>query len=153
LTMVAPAAPLVVLGWRIAVRAARGRTLAGLALTLAGACAGAAIGLGVSTGRHLALPGVRVAFVMGVTAVGAVAARPLATGVTRLGRRPFALAAFGVILAACGWLADAFVLPRLYPAFHAAMFVAALLGGALLGLSFRASAPRATRTAKLVASL
>jgi hypothetical protein len=147
LAMLAPASLLVVAGWRTAIRAARGRPAAGLALALAGASAAGALALGVSTGRHFAHVAVRAAFVLALTLVGAAAARPAAVAAARLRKRPLALAVLAVVLTACGWLGDAFVLPRLYPAFHAAMAGVALLGGALLGLSFCPRAARVTLAA------
>ncbi len=152
LAMLVPAAPLVVLAWKVAGRASRGRAAAGVALTVAGGVAVGAVALGVSTGRHFASLGVRGAFVAGLGALGAAAARPVASAVARLARRPLALAALAIVLAAGAWVADAFVLPRLYPAFHVAMFVGALAGGALLGLSFRPNRPRVSRLAAFVSS-
>ncbi len=153
LAMLAPSAPLFVLAWSTARRAARRRGGAGLALAIAGALGGGAVAFGVSTGRHFAHAGVRAAFVLALALVGAICARQLGVAVARLWRRPLALAAVGILVAVGGWLVDGFVLPRLYPAFHAATFVATLVGGALFGLSFRASVPRATGAAKLVAFL
>jgi arylsulfatase A-like enzyme len=149
--MLVPAAPLLVVAWRTAHAAARRRPAARLALTLAGGIAAGAVAFGVSTGRHLAAAGVRAAFVLALAALGAAVARPVAVAAARAGRRPLALAALGIAIAAGGWTADAFVLPRLYPAFHVAMAVAALVGGGLLGLSFRSRAARASPVAKLVA--
>jgi HEAT repeat protein len=51
------------------------------------------------------------------------------------------LAALGGLLGAGGWCADAFVLPRLYPAFHVAMLALALLGAALIAWSTRPAGP------------
>jgi hypothetical protein len=153
IAMVAPASLVVVLGWRIAMLAARRRARAGLLLTAVGALAGAALGWGVSSGRHFAHAGVRAAFVVGLAAVAAAAGRPLAIGVARLARRPLVLAAVGIAIAAASWLGDAFVLPRLYPAFHVALLCGTLLGGGLLGLSFRAGARRPTGAARVVACL
>jgi hypothetical protein len=156
IAMLVPAAPLLVLGWRTAGAAARRRSAAGLALSAAGGLAAAAVALGISHGRHFAHAGVRAAFVVVLAVLGAAAARPLGVAVARTARQPLALATLGLAIAASGWAADAFVLPRLYPAFHVAMAVVALVGGGLLGLSFRASArraPRSTPVAKLVASV
>jgi hypothetical protein len=153
LAMLAPASLLVVAGWWTAQQAARGRAGARLALTLAGACASAALAVGVSTGRHFANPAVRAGFVVALTVLGAAGARPLASAAARLRRWPLALAVLAIVLAACGWLADALVLPRLYPAFHLAMIVAALLGAALLGLAFRASAAPEVRPAAFAAAI
>jgi arylsulfatase A-like enzyme len=90
---------------------------------------GAALaGFGVGGGRHLAGPGMRVGFallVAGVACGGTVlVARPLSAQLRRSPRR-FALGAAAVIVAC--WLANRFVLVRLYPAFHTALTLSALL--------------------------
>lgn len=90
---------------------------------------GAALaGFGVGGGRHLAGPGVRLAFSLAVAGVACAAtivlARPLSAVLRRTPER-FALGAALVILA-CE-LVNRFVLVRLYPAFHLALAIAALL--------------------------
>lgn len=100
------------------------RALAGVA-----ALAGGLVAFGVSTGRHFDRIGVRIAFVALVALVAGavvfVAVRRVAPGRTR---PTLVAAALGVSM--LGWLADAFVLPRLYPAFHAALLAVTLLAWA-----------------------
>ncbi len=123
------AVALVLLGRLIAAR--RARVVAAL-----GAAAGALVGIGVSNGRHLESLAVRVPFVVAVAAAAGV----VAFVVTRRAPldRPRAIAAAGALVAAVAWLADVFVLPRLYPAFHAALFGLVLAGWALVVLPLRA---------------
>ncbi len=96
------------------------------------ALAGAALAIGVSGGRLMASLAVRVPFVV----VVALSASGLAVLVVRhapLHRRR-TLAAAGAGIAACAWLADALVLPRLYPAFHGALLGIVLAAWALTSL-------------------
>ncbi len=136
-----PIALALVLAGRL-VAARRARSVAVLA-----AAAGALVGIGVTHGRHFASLALRVPFV----AVVAAAAGAIAFVATRRAPldRPKTLAAAGVLLAAVAWLADVFVLPRLYPAFHAALFVLALAGWALVIVPLREA--RASRAVALVA--
>jgi hypothetical protein len=90
---------------------------------------GAALaGFGVGGGRHLAGPGLRVGFALLVAGVACAAtvlvARPLSAQLRR-SPRSFALGAAAVIVVC--WLANRFVLVRLYPAFHMALTLTALL--------------------------
>ncbi|HRG99641.1 MAG TPA: hypothetical protein PLR99_25515, partial [Polyangiaceae bacterium] len=104
----------------------------------AGAAAlfGAAAALSVSTGRHTESWAVRAPFML---ATGAALAALAWAGVPRLlAASPRRRAALGAGLAAALWLADSFVLPRLYPGFHWSCFLlllpaSALVGGALGG--------------------
>jgi HEAT repeat protein len=103
--------------------------LGGLGLAFA-----AAVALGVSTGRHMQSIPVRGAFVAALGALGFA-------GVSWLGpraaqARPRVLAAAGILTAALCWLADALVLPRLYPAFHLGLLVLTLGASALLAVAF-----------------
>jgi HEAT repeat protein len=134
----APVALVVAGGWRALEKAAgsagRGRRAL---LPLSLVVAAGAVAFGVSSGRHFANPAVRAGFVVLVAALGAGIG---AVGAPRLGawgRRPLLLAAFGLLLTTAAWLADAYVLPRLYPAFHWAMLGSTLFGAALVGLAFR----------------
>jgi arylsulfatase A-like enzyme len=135
----APASIAVVGWWHVARKAGAGSRLARGALAALGGVAGAALALGVSTGRHFASWGVRAPFAAGLALAGAVAGAAVAPRVASLARRPALLAAVGVALAAAAWLGDAFVLPRLYPAFHVGLCVLTLLGAALAGLAATSS--------------
>ncbi len=123
------------LAWSAAVAASRGSRPMRACLGLVGGLSGSAIGVGVSQGRHFASLAIRLPFVVAVAGLGVAIAAVVAPGVARLERRPPVLVAVGAALAVGGWMADEYVLPRLYPAFHAALFVATLVGGALVGLA------------------
>jgi len=104
----------------------------------------------LSTGRHFASWAVRGPFVaVAATASGALGfllarwAGPSPDGA----RSPRVLAALGAIVAALAWSADAFVLPRLYPAFHAALLALTFLGAAATFLAVRGG-----RTASVLAA-
>jgi len=136
IALLAPAAVLVAAAWRVARAASAGSRLARGALGAVGAAASTALALGVSHGRHFASWTMRGPFVAVLAATGALVGGVLVGRVAALGRRrPGALALLGVALAVAGWTADAYVLPRLYPAFHLATMALSLLGGALVGLS------------------
>ncbi|MBS2020352.1 MAG: sulfatase-like hydrolase/transferase [Deltaproteobacteria bacterium] len=127
------APPLAALAVAIARLAAARRYGALAALAFA---AGAITAYGVSTGRHLASPPVRAAFIVAVGAGAGFVARLVAKRLPL--DRPRTLAAAGVVVSALAWLADAFVMPRLYPAFHAALLGVTLGAWALLWLAVRA---------------
>ncbi|HXX66478.1 MAG TPA: sulfatase-like hydrolase/transferase [Polyangiaceae bacterium] len=132
-----PAAFVAALGWRLALaRSAPARWT----VRLSGAFAGAALGFGVSGGRHFATAGLRAWFVVALAVLGAVMTAHLAVHVARLRRHPLALALLGLGLAVGAWVGDAYVLPRLYPAFHLALFATTLLGGALVAFAARGEA-------------
>lgn len=131
----APVSLVVVGWWRVARLAARGAWLSIAAIRLLGGVAGAALATGVSTGRHFANPLVRAAFVLAVAVACTLLASWAAVRIARLAARPSWLALLAAILTLDAWTADALVLPRLYPAFHAAMAIATLSGAALLGLA------------------
>lgn len=137
---------LVAVGRLIAARNAR---VVGALATLAGA----AVGIGVTNGRHFASLAVRVPFV----AVVALVACAIAVTITRRAplERSGAIAAAGIGVAALAWLADIVVLPRLYPAFHAALFGIVLAGWALVVLPLRSlrAAPRIALAAIAFAGL
>ena len=66
--------------------------------------------------------------------------------------RPMALA--GLVFSCAAWGADAFVLPRLYPAFHLALFALTLGAAALVAVALRpmqGSARRRRRSSRLAA--
>jgi hypothetical protein len=131
----APVSLVVVGWWRVARLAARGAWLSVAAIRLLGGVAGAALATGVSTGRHFANPLVRSVFVLVVAVACTLVASWVAVRLARLADRPGWLAALAAALVAAAWAADAFVLPRLYPAFHVAMVLATLSATALLGLA------------------
>lgn len=90
-----------------------------LLLALASGTFGTVVGWGVGTGRHLAEPGLRggFAFVVGAAAAALVAA--LSPGLARaLARRPRSVASGLLVTLLLLELANRFLLPRLYPAFH-----------------------------------
>jgi hypothetical protein len=138
ITGLAPVSLVVVGWWRVACLARDGARVAVGALAILGAIATGGLAVGVSTGRHFASWGARGPFVGVLLLAGAAAGALLAPRVAALARRPGWLGLLGFAVVVAGWLADAFVLPRLYPAFHLALFVTALLGGALSALSIRA---------------
>ena len=120
LALVAMAAPVFVL---LSAWAKRGEPRLGVpVLTFVGAGLSA---YGVSFGRHFAAVPVRVAFVGAVGGLGAVVALFLAPRLRRLSSTRLALGAAGGTLGC--WFLDAFVLRGLYPGFHLALFVLALL--------------------------
>lgn len=100
-----------------------------------GALAGLALGVGLTSGRHFDSLVLRVPFVLVIGALGAgaghVAARKLP------GRSALQLAVAGVGVALAAWLADGLVLPRLYPAFHLALFGVMIVALAGLFLPLR----------------
>ncbi|MBX3215577.1 MAG: sulfatase-like hydrolase/transferase [Labilithrix sp.] len=113
------------------------------AVALVGALGGAALALGVSTGRRMASAAVRAPFVVVLAALVGLAAWLLAWLLPRA--RPGVVAGLGTIAAALAWLADAFVVPRLYPAFHVALFFVTLLSWAATSRLF-ARRPRSVVT-------
>ncbi len=90
---------------------------------------------GVSSGRHMASWALRAPFLMVVTGAALGAAWWLVPRAARVGRVP--LAVCGAAVALFAWSADAWILPRLYPAFHAALFAITLSGAALVSLGWR----------------
>jgi arylsulfatase A-like enzyme len=96
---------------------------------------GAGVAIGVSSGRHLESALVRVPFV----AVVALAAGAAAVAIVRRAPldRPKTLAVVGLFVACAAWIVDATILPRLYPAFHAALLGIALAGWAASFLALR----------------
>jgi arylsulfatase A-like enzyme len=126
--------------------ARRARELAALAFA-----GGAAAAYGISTGRHFASVAARAPFVVAAglacAAIAYVAARRAPLG------RPRTLAAAGAGVACAAWLANAFVLPRLYPAFHDALLVVALGAWAATALALTPGRAARARRALSVAGL
>lgn len=107
----------------------RGQALRARAwLALVVACLASAAGWGVSTGRHFAELPKRVAFASGLAVLAALLVFWLAPWVARrLQQRPLQVG-FAVLLAIVGLqLGNRFVLVRLYPGFHLALALLALL--------------------------
>jgi arylsulfatase A-like enzyme len=124
---------------------------AGLVAALAGAGA-TAVGVGVSGGRHMESLAVRIPFVA-VLALAAAGAGAFVARRAPLGR-PRLLAGIGAATACGAWAADTLVLPRLYPAFHAALLALALAGWAATYLVVRGTrGSRIASSASLVAAL
>lgn len=99
------------------------------ALAVVAAIGGGLSAFGVSTGRHFDRVVVRVAFVALVAGLAGAVVFALVRRVPTGKTRP-ALVATALVASMVAWLADAFVLPRLYPAFHAALLVVTLLAWA-----------------------
>ncbi|HVH47291.1 MAG TPA: sulfatase-like hydrolase/transferase, partial [Labilithrix sp.] len=105
------------------------------AVGLLGILGGAALGIGVSTGRRMAALAVRAPFVVFVALGAGVLAWLLATELPRLRRRTLAI--LGAAVATGAWLVDVFVLPRLYPAFHLGLFFVVMLAWGATSLLFQ----------------
>jgi HEAT repeat protein len=140
----APLSLVFVGAWRTARRAASGEQVAGRVLALAGAVAGAGEALSISGGRHFASWTVRGAFVMVLAGLAVLVGGWLVPRVAALAQHPTWLAAVGLVLTVGAWLADNYVLPRLYPGFHAAMLLGSLTGASLVAFGFRAGAQPTT---------
>jgi arylsulfatase A-like enzyme len=116
---------------RLAARARReGRARADVAALL-GLLAGG-LAYGVSFGRHMAHWSVRAPFIA-VFAVGAATLgwATVPRVVDFVHGHPRKAALLGAAASVVFWTADALVLPRLYPAFHVALFVLLLAAGAV----------------------
>jgi hypothetical protein len=151
LAALAPSALVAVGAWRLAVRAADGSPAATQALAALGALSAGAVALGVSNGRHFTSWGVRAPFVLALAFVGAVVGARGIPRATELSRRPVAFGVVGLSFTAVSWLTDAYVLPRLYPAFHLALLVATLSGAAATALGARVGARPPGRVAGALA--
>jgi hypothetical protein len=127
------------LGGAMALRLARSperraRTLLGVLVALAGA----ALGVGMTTGRHFSALAVRASFVALLAVLGFAAAYwagPRVAGVTSRSPRKAALGAalLAVALSAVNYV----VLPRLYPAFHVALAFITMATATLIGRGLR----------------
>ncbi|MGH7283695.1 MAG: sulfatase-like hydrolase/transferase [Polyangiaceae bacterium] len=87
------------------------------------------VALGSSHGRHFSRMGIRAAFVGVVALLTLFNAHVMSGVLARASHGVRALAGF--LLATLAWCMDAFILPRLYPAFHAGCFVSLLAAAAL----------------------
>jgi len=152
LAALAPLSMVAVGAWQLARRAAAGSRGTRQALGVSGAAAMAALAIGISHGRHFAAAGVRVSFVATLALFGALLGARLVPRIAALQQHPFALALLGLGIAIGGWLSDAFVVPRLYPAFHVAMVSVSLAGGALAAFAVRPPVQSTGRLARALAS-
>jgi hypothetical protein len=152
LVVLAPMSIVAAAGWTAAVRAGAGQRAPAWGLAIGGAVALGAIAIGDSHGRHFSSATVRVPFVLAMAFGGGLAGGRLIPRVAMIARRPQVMAAVGVCVMCGAWLADSYVLPRLYPWFHAGLLAWTLAGSALVGLALRSSvAPdRAVRVAAVV---
>lgn len=94
-------------------------------VTIGAALGGVALGVGVSTGRRVSILALRIPFV-GVVALGAAVVTWVLVTQLRT-RRKRTVVGLGVVVTTLAWLADAFVLRRLYPAFHIALLIIAVV--------------------------
>jgi hypothetical protein len=96
-------------------------------LAVAGLVAGAALGYGVSFGRHFGSWGARGPFIAIVAVLVGVAGARIAPRAARaIALRPSVAIVLGVVGAVALWSCDLLVLPRLYPVFHLALYVLTL---------------------------
>jgi hypothetical protein len=120
LAMLAPASALAAL-LGLLVERAKHEDKARLALVAISALAAGSLAYGVSFGRHMEALYVRVPFVALLSVMGAALAYEVPWFLARVSLRDRAVAA--LFVAAAAWMADLRFLPRLYPAFHAGLFV------------------------------
>ena len=113
---------------------AAGRRDARAAVAVIAAAIGAVVAWGVSFGRHFDQLGVRVAFIAIVSMVAFALAWLTAPAVARLRLRAagWSLAGWAFVVLAAE-VANALVLPRLYPAFHLALAAVAVAVSAWFG--------------------
>jgi hypothetical protein len=135
----APASLVVVGLWELAKAACvSGRGAGAALLALLGGLVFASLGIGISGGRHFAPLAVRAAFVLLLAGIGTLVGARVVPRVAGLARRPLALGLLGLVLTVGAWLADSYVLARLYPAFHLALFASTLLSASLVAFAARA---------------
>lgn len=154
----APASLFVVGLWQLARAAAvnRGGASAWILAALGGLAWGA-LALGISNGRHFASWAIRGPFVLILGLLGAAVAAFVVPRLTGLCKRPIVAASLGLALTIAAWLADGYVLSRLYPAFHVGLFVLILLSAGLVAFALRsdvlASGPLANLAGLAVVAL
>jgi arylsulfatase A-like enzyme len=128
------AAPLAVVGTGVLALVDSPRRASSVVLGAAAAMAGALVAFGVSGGRHLREPPVRIGFVLAVAALAFAVAWALRRPIAALRRRSVPAFLLLVLLAVIGCqAANVLVLPRLYPAFHLGLSALALVLGSWLG--------------------
>lgn len=121
-----------------------------LLVALTTALFGALVGYGVSHGRHFAKLPVRAGFCALLALAGFTLAYALAPHLGRLVRaRPHATALLAVGLALALELANLFILPRLYPAFHAALLVLTMALAPVVALGLRPFIPQGSLARRL----
>ncbi len=106
-------------------------------LRVVGGVSGAALGYGITFGRHFASWALRAPMIVVMAAVGALV---LSVSLPRLTRQRSWLL---LVIACISWAADAWVLPRLYPAFHLAMLAITLFSTGLYALVRESESSRA----------
>ncbi|HSQ67377.1 MAG TPA: sulfatase-like hydrolase/transferase [Polyangiaceae bacterium] len=120
------------------------------ALAAVAGASGAAVGWGVSGGRHFATLLARGGLALAVAAVAIFAVYTWRALRRRVGRAA-ALVALGAALLA--WWADAHVLVRLYPAMHLGLFGLSLAASALATLDSGWIGPRAARVTVVLSAV
>jgi len=149
LAMLAPVAAVAVLVGRLVASALRDANARRMTATVAAGCLGW-LGYGVSFGRHVHSLAIRAPFIAGLMLAGAAMGYFAPRVVAKLSPRLLAL--LGAVVASLSWIGDVHVLPRLYPAFHTALFGLVLAGVATIPLALRAeTVSRGHRTASWVA--
>ena len=115
------------------------------AVTALAAAASAIVGVGVTNGRHFQAISIRAAFVTGLVVVASiaayVAAPRAASWIARASKIALGAALLGLLVAV--EIANALVLPRLYPAFHLGLAAIAIFLASMTPLALRA--PLASR--------
>ena len=104
-------------------------------VTALGGAGAAAVAWGVSNGRLMQALAVRVPFVVVVAGAGALVGAALVRRLPKM--RHGQIAMLGLFVALGAWLTDAFAFPRLYPAFHLALFGILLIAAAAVVLPLR----------------
>jgi len=138
----APASLVASRAFRIVLRiAATGDRRLASVLAAVGALLAGALGYGVTGGRHFASWGFRGAVILLIASMGAWVSGVGAARLVRAVRIPLAIAAIGIFVTCASWLADGYVLPRLYPTFHDALFGCFLFGATAVAIALRGDEP------------
>ncbi len=98
--------------------------------------AAALVGYGVTFGRHFARLPLRVFFILLIATSTTVATWALLPRMAKLLTMRRRAALLGAAAATALWCMDAWMLPRLYPAFHSALFACTLLAAAAISLAW-----------------
>ncbi|HQF26882.1 MAG TPA: sulfatase-like hydrolase/transferase, partial [Polyangiaceae bacterium] len=103
-------------------------------VAVGGACAAAALGYGVTFGRHFQSIAVRMGFIVGIVMVSIAVCWWLLPSVIRIRSRSPRVFVLAALIGSVGIeLANFLVLPRLYPVFHTALTALAVMMVALAG--------------------